>query len=137
MRMVYCTFSVIGYHQFDDAPEEVKYLRDNHRHEFRFKVSIEIKDANREIEFHTLIRFCVLRLYSTIPYAKYSIECNELQFGGMSCEMIAAVLMGQLLQNRNYSNMPGPTKDTFGKPRQIIIEVSEDGECGGVVTRFE
>jgi hypothetical protein len=133
MRMVWCTFSLIGYHLFPDAPREVGYLADKHRHEFQFKVMIEVAHDNREIEFHTLKRFC---LWAIDEVTQKNIR-NEIEFGQMSCEMIADMLMGLLVKDKMTGYFPGSDGSaSIGKPRQIIIEVSEDGECGGIITRF-
>jgi hypothetical protein len=106
-------FSVIGFHNYPDAPEEVKYLRDRHRHQFNFSVEINVSGLNRELEFHTVKRR-LLSLYGV----------TEVGFEDMSCEMIAVDLIKILIS-------------WYGKDRSYIVEVSEDGECSGVATYTE
>lgn len=127
MKLVWCAFRIVGYHNFLDAPEEVAYLRVTHRHDFHFKVSVEVSHENREVEFHMLKRFCIESLFSRFP-----ISNDELSFGGMSCEMIGELLMRLIISEDIYNSMPEDSR----RARQIIIDVSEDGECGGIVTRL-
>jgi hypothetical protein len=136
MILIYCSFRLVGFHHFPKAPKEVSYLRKEHRHEFHFKVSVEVTHDNREIEFHTLKRDClnILEvLYTTNDY-------SELTFGAQSCEMIAAKLLAILVENKKYDSYPTIDERISIHPvmqrRQIIVEVSEDGENCGIVTRI-
>lgn len=104
-------FDVVGFHHYPNAPEDVAYLRSSHRHVFQFTVSAEVKEDDREIEFHTLKRN-LLRFFK---------GGSEVEFGAKSCEMIASSVMDYLVQ-------------CYGKERFYEVEVSEDGECAGVVT---
>jgi hypothetical protein len=107
-KFVWVTFQRKGYHFYPDAPEDVGYLRDRHRHLFKFKVKIEVLHDNREIEFH--------QFQNTIEgwYDSGALELNH-----KSCEMMADDLYKLLVEE--YS---------CGTPRELCIEVSEDGECG-------
>ena len=51
-RMIYVTFRKRGLHRYAAAPAEVDYLAHPHRHTFWFKVSIEVRHNDRDIEFH-------------------------------------------------------------------------------------
>jgi len=97
-------------HYYTDAPNDVDFLRNRHRHIFHFKVYVEIKHNNRDVEF---IKF------------KREVEdiINEwdIDVGYMSCEMMADKLH-RVLEGR----LP---------KRKIIIEVSEDNE-NGVVMKY-
>lgn len=116
MIMVYTTFRLVGFHNFIDAPEDVAYLRAMHRHEFQFKVSVEVTHSNRHIEFHSLQRECL-----RIMYSLFNKNTNgEFLFGSMSCEMIALDLLERLPASSG----------------QLVVDVSEDGECGGIASRL-
>lgn len=106
---VWVTFDRVGFHCYPDAPEEVAYLRDRHRHVFKFKVEVSVTHAERDIEFHMLKNF----LEKQYPVT----EC-----GGKSCETMALEVLN--LIEENYPN------------RRASVEVSEDGECGAVVFNY-
>ena len=106
--MIYVQFRKEGIHCYPDAPEGVEFLRHNHRHEFHFKVSIEVFHDDRDIEF-ILFKRELERLYS---------HGGVLRLDYKSCEMIADDLAGYI--QKTY---PG---------RALIIDISEDGENGCV-----
>ena len=135
MRMIWCTFSVIGFHKYKSSPKDVKYLRQEHRHKFNFKVSVEVTHENREIEFHMLRRDCIIILKTEFSR---DIDTDEFDFEGCSCELIADQIMQRLLRSDLYNK---DIKDNFSEfveqhGRQIFIAVDEDGENGGSVTRY-
>lgn len=107
-KIIWVTFQRPGFHRYPDAPEDVRYLANEHRHLFKFKVGIEVFHDDREIEFHQFLKW-LEKLYSSILNLDYR-----------SCEMIADDLAREI-QTR-YPN------------RDIEIEVSEDGECGVTAT---
>ena len=106
---IWITFALHGMHRYPDAPEEVAYLRNPHRHLFQFKVSVSVTHDDREVEFHMLQNWCK---------GLYAQSILELDF--KSCEMIARDLLGKLV-------------DKYGNQRAYQVEVSEDGECGAVL----
>ena len=107
-RSIWVKFEVIGFHCYPDAPEQVAYLRDRHRHKFGFTVSMPVTHNEREVEFHMLQSEC-RALHAS----------GQLEADGKSCETLASEL-AELL-SRKYK-------------RAITVEVNEDGECGAVVT---
>lgn len=106
---VYARFQVEGFHYFAAAPEEVSFLRTRHRHMFHFKVGIEVRHDDREIEFIMLKR-------ELENYFKEESVIND-----KSCEMLARLAISYLMNK--YKN----------EPRNIWAEVSEDGENGAIV----
>lgn len=92
------------FHKYENAPEDVKFLRNIHRHIFKFKVYIEVKENDREIEFFQFKRF-INRCLS-----------KWLDMDNASCEDMANFL---------YSDIC----DKY-KGRKIKIDISEDGENG-------
>lgn len=108
-RMIYVTFRKHGRHRFPNAPSEVAYLAQSHRHNFWFKVSIEVHHNDRDIEFH-LFQEWLMSLY----------EAGTLQLSGRSCEMMA-----EELYTRIADRYPG---------RAVEIDISEDGENGAVLS---
>tara|TARA_B100001769_G_C21767538_1_gene419622 strand:- start:97 stop:489 length:393 start_codon:yes stop_codon:yes gene_type:complete len=112
--MIWVTFKREGIHKYPAALEDpklktgdeydVSFLGYPHRHIFHFRVWIEVKHNNRDIEFIQFKRWLENLYQSTL----------ELDY--KSCEMIADDLHTQIAKKH-----PG---------RKIWIEVSEDGENG-------
>jgi hypothetical protein len=107
---VYCQTRVIGFHSWPNAPDEVKYLRNKHRHEFHIKVTVKVEHNDRDIEFITL-RSAVDRMFDGAS--------AEHDFGAKSCEMIAEDIIYFVEADENY--------------KIYSVEVSEDGENGAIV----
>jgi hypothetical protein len=112
-RYIWTTFEKVGIHCYPAAAwdlhlEKVKYLSLDHRHLFKFKVQISVTHNDREIEF-ILLKEWLESLYSD----------KVLQLNHKSCEMMAEELFGQI--NDKYPS------------RNVIIDVSEDGENGAHV----
>jgi len=97
-----------GFHCWPDAPEEVSFLRDRHRHIFKIQLEIEVDHLDRELEFFIEQRFLKSLFASTE-------ECN-----GKSCEMMGLMVIAAF--NVRYND-----------DRSMTCEVSEDGENSGVV----
>jgi hypothetical protein len=108
-RMIYVTFRKRGLHRFPDAPAEVAYLAQPHRHTFWFKVSIEVHHNDRDIEFH-LFQQWLESLYET----------GLLMLDGRSCETMAEELYERISERHSG--------------RSIEIDISEDGENGAILS---
>jgi hypothetical protein len=108
--MIWVSFDKVGFHRYPNAPDEVAYLRDVHRHVFKFKVSISVTHDDREIEFH-MFKNWLTSLY----------EGGDLKVDHKSCEMLAADLLQQITVKYDCTQ------------RRIMIDVSEDGECGATL----
>ena len=112
--MIWVTFKREGIHKYPAALEDPKLKTDDeydvsflgypHRHIFHFRVWIEVKHNDRDIEFIQFKRW-LENLYQ-----------GTLELDYKSCEMIADDLHTQIAKKH-----PG---------RKIWIEVSEDGENG-------
>lgn len=110
---VYCTVHVEGVHHWPDCPfDEVKYLRDPHRHMFHIKAFKPVSHDDRDVEFIMLKH--EIAEYLRDKYWHEEGKC--LYFGAMSCEMIARELI-----------------DEF---ELSVCEVSEDGENGSATMRY-
>lgn len=92
-------------HNYPDAPTEVAFLRNQHRHIFHFKIYLQVFHDNRDVEFIMFKRDI-----------EYILGAVDEQLEHKSCEMLADYI---------YENI----KDRYAN-RKIIIEVSEDGENG-------
>jgi hypothetical protein len=101
---------VPGLHYWSEAPDEVCFLRSKHRHLFCISCFFEVGHANREREL--LITQDVIEQYLCNKYPR-SEHC--IDFGEMSCEMIAVDLVNNL--------------------GCISCEVLEDGKGGTLVRK--
>ena len=95
------------YHQYPNAPNEVMYLKNIHRHIFKFKIYIQVYDDDRDIEF-IMFKHDVEKI----------IETLDKQLKQKSCEMISNYINQKIMEKYPY--------------REVIIEVSEDGENGSL-----
>lgn len=109
-KLIWVTFAQEGVHHYPQAlhdPQlsDVSFLGYPHRHQFHFKVAIEVFHDDRDIEFLQFKRW-LTSLYGT----------GVLDLNNHSCEMIADDLFVKIAAK--YPN------------RSVIISVSEDNENG-------
>lgn len=104
-KFIWITFQKEGIHKYPDAPAGVEFLAFPHRHMFHFRVELEVFHDDRDVEF-ILLKRELEQLYNT----------GTLQLDYKSCEMMADDLY-------TYINVNYPDRD-------IVIEISEDGENG-------
>ncbi len=104
---------VIGFHQYPDAPEEVRFLASRHRHEFTIEVAIEVTDSNRETEW-----FMVGTQLMQYLERNWVHHAHGFEFADMSCEQIAHAIL-----------------DHFD--RASWVAVTEDDECYAHVERID
>jgi 6-pyruvoyl-tetrahydropterin synthase len=106
INFIWVTIDKPMLHKYKDAPQEVGYLRNLHRHLFKFKVYIAIAHQEREIEF-IMFKTFIRKVVDRLP---------RLLQNNASCENMAVRLHEEII--KHY------------KGRDIKIEVSEDGENG-------
>ncbi len=119
-RYITVPFQAEGIHYYPGADtdpklatgdwDDVSHLGHKHFHYFFFKVTIQVFDDNRELEFIQFSRLCK-RLYSE----------GVLQLDNKSCEMLAEDLINTLIEKYNFKN------------REITVEVYEDNINGSIV----
>lgn len=100
----------VGFHKYEDAPDEVAFLRHRHRHVFKWEATIQVFHDDRELEF-----FMVKDLIEN-EILKFTLLQDNLG----SCEMQAEKMLMGLLHE-------------YGTLRYYQITVSEDGENDGTV----
>ena len=121
LSFIWVTFRKEGIHMYPAAATDpklatgdeydVSFLGTPHRHIFHFKVSIQVFQDDRDIEF--------------IQFKRWLEKCysdGTLELNHKSCEMIARDL-NDIIKAR----YPG---------RKTSIEVSEDGENGATLAFF-
>jgi hypothetical protein len=120
-RKIWVSFQKEGIHCYPAAATDpalatgdeydVSFLGTPHRHIFHFRVSIDVFHNDRDIEFIQFKRWLI---------SLYNGQNSVLELNYKSCEMIADDLYSQIAAR--YPN------------RAVIIDVSEDGENGCVIS---
>jgi hypothetical protein len=109
-KQIFCTITIEGLHHWNDCNiDEVKYLKDLHRHLFQIKCIKTVSHNDRDIEFIKLKH----EVESFIKESYFDNYFNCCNFKNLSCESIAEILI-------NKYNLDQ-------------CEVSEDGENGSIV----
>lgn len=111
------THSRPGLHCWPDAPESRRFLRSSHRHQFHFRVKLQVFHDDREVEFFEL-KDVVAQSMSALPY----------DLGTRSCERIARYV-GAAVYAKYGDQTQAPTRPQ----RRLEVQVSEDGENSAVV----
>lgn len=118
MKTITIRTSFEGTHCYPNAPEDVKFLREEHRHIFYIEATVEVLNNDREIEFILLKRDVNQWI------GKHCDSKTKLwEMGTMSCESVATYLAGWLL--KKYSSNK--------KRRYVRVSVFEDNENGATV----
>lgn len=107
-KTIVLDFEVEGYHFYPNAPKQVSFLENNHRHLFQIRVGYKVNSLNREKEIFIQQDFLKDYLFET-----YGSPC---QFKNMSCEMIAVELLEFIIEDGG-----------------IWVEVFEDGKGGAKI----
>jgi len=101
MYQIIIQTSFIAQHRWVQAPNNVDFLRNYHRHKFFIKMWIEVDHSDRDKEFFTVKA-------ELDKFLKKNYEGRKFEF---SCETLAEILA--VLFNADQ------------------VEVYEDNECGG------
>lgn len=103
MTTIFARTQFEGFHRWPDAPDEVAFLRDIHRHIFHVTAYAPVTHENRDIEF-------ILFKRKLEAFIKATHRERLAETEGWSCETWARVI-----------------GEHFGCE---LVEVSEDGENG-------
>ena len=109
-RFVQCQTQREFIHCWPEAPEEVKFLRDPHRHMLHIRVKIAVYHDDRDIEFIML-----KHKVNTLLLRKFPDRT--------SCEQVGEYLIEEL-------------QYFYGK-RHMEVEISEDGENSAIIESEE
>lgn len=107
---IWVSFQAEGLHCWPGATQRRAYLAHKHRHMFHVRVQTRVEHDDREIEFHDL--------RAQAQHAFLALGDGG-DFDGQSCEALARRLAEHLSVRHR---------------RWFVVEVSEDGEFGAVVS---
>lgn len=110
-RTVYCTFQFEAFHCWPNAPEEVAFLRAEHRHIFHVAAEVEVGHNDRDIEFILMKRHMQSRVEDMLK----DLPTRR------SCEDMAQWFANDLV-------------NTYQPKGTVRVCVSEDGENGASVS---
>jgi len=110
MKTIFVKTQFEGIHSYPDAPEEVLFLRNEHRHMFHVRLEIEVMHDDRELEFIMVKRALDAHLAKSVGTPTWS------------CEMIGEAILDWATEH--YCNECS---------RFMVVSVSEDGENGARV----
>ena len=106
-----------GVHRYPEAPEQVAYLRNPHRHVFGVRVEVQVFDDDREIEF-------ILLKHQVNDYLQSHFDGDGVwQMGRLSCEQVCKGILKYL-----FAFVKWPEQ------RFWSVTVDEDGENGATVS---
>lgn len=115
-KFIRVKWDYVGYHKWKDAPDQVAFLKNLHRHKFYGTATIEVTHDDRELEF-----FMVLN----------EIETEIMPFMYLSCEKVKGTPISSCEQQAEYV-LKG-LKRIYGEDRAYQVEISEDNENSAVV----
>jgi len=107
--LIYVTTRFAAYHRWKDAPHEVAFLRNWHRHLFHVKVSLRVSHNQRELEFFMMQHSLILFVRRTFEEKKFELSCEDI------AQQIAEFFV------------------QYGEGVLAEVEVSEDGENGAIL----
>lgn len=111
---VFVSFTKYGLHCWPSCHiEKVNFLKHSHGHTFHFKLYFEVSDLDREIEFFDIKDEIIA--FIDKEFSNPSIPSHMVDFGSLSCEHIATLLLKSFSASK--------------------VEVSEDGLDGAIVER--
>jgi hypothetical protein len=117
MSRIQVRTSFVGVHFWKDAPDEVAFLRNLHRHVFKVSAMCEVAHHDRELEF-----FMVRQRIDTFikgTFNTYHTNMPDILYlGPASCEMLATMVQTMLA-------------DVYQRPFSVIVR--EDDENAGIV----
>lgn len=114
-RKVIVTNNFKGYHKYSNAPDDVAFLRNVHRHVFNVKTTIDVSHNERDIEFFQLQNSIEHFVQDTFAYSSQYIAGIYI----LSCESLAEAIVNHL--RKIYPE------------RHVRVEVWEDNENGAIV----
>lgn len=104
-------FQFEGFHRWKDAPTEVAFLRDWHRHIFHCEARVSVEHDDRELEYFMVLNEIKKHI---LPFLELGDETVS------SCEQKAKFIANGLI-------------NIYGEDRDYEVSVFEDGENGSTV----
>ena len=110
-KTIILVFDIEGHHSWKDAPDDVSFLKHNHRHLFRIRIGQSVSHNDREKEI-----FLQQQVFKNFLRFKYETSVGNYKFhdfGNMSCEAIAE----EIINLDNTINWVEVLEDNLGGAR--------------------
>jgi 6-pyruvoyl-tetrahydropterin synthase len=117
-------------HRYPDAPEEVAFLRNMHRHMFHVEVQIEVSHDDRELEF-LLVKRDLDEVLAGRDAPKPTSWPDREYYGMPTLQNLSCEAVARLVRKYLKAKYPPTTSLPY---RRIHVKVFEDGENGAYVT---
>lgn len=137
-RTIQVKIAVPGFHRWKEAPEEVAYLRNYHRHLFNIRVQIDIDD-DRELEYfmvqdklNKMIKDYIVRQEDLTK--DYDVDDFLEKTGQVSGEDENVLVINSCEDFAEW--LVYKLEKEYGEDRSISCMVSEDDENGSIVANF-
>lgn len=111
-KNIYIKTSFEAFHKYTNAPQQVAFLRNYHRHKFYVKVELSVSNEDRELEF-----FIIKKIIDDYLMAHLNDTYSE-----KSCEMFAHQIFLFITKHKALSNT-----------ETVKVTVSEDDENGASI----
>ena len=111
-KAIFIRTSFASFNQWPEAPPQVAFLRNLHRHKFNVEVRFSVTEDDRQLEF-----FMTQAAVNKVLFEKVIPALEKKRT--MSCEMLAGLLFSLLEGLR----LP-----------VISVSIDEDGENGAIVS---
>lgn len=134
MTSIFVSTQFEGMHCYPNAPQEVAFLVNMHRHMFHVTLQLEVFHNERELEFF-LVKRALDAFIKKMTESRFTSDITL----AASCETMAEDIMNWVL--RTYAlEIVLYGEDTVQERKVIVrkvsVEVSEDGENGSIVTNY-
>lgn len=87
-KIVVGCVDIEGYHYWEDAIDKVAFLRNPHRHIFKFKAGVRVSDNDREVEIFMLRDYIVNAIARCYDLDLKLLAGDYYQFNNASCETL-------------------------------------------------
>lgn len=86
-KTIVVKYQFIWYHKWENAPEEVRFLQNEHRHNFFIEVEFYVNHNDRDLEFY-IMRDKISKAIESL-YEKHYLDGFKIE----SCEQVAQDLL--------------------------------------------
>lgn len=123
----------VGWHKWKDAPDDVAFLRDFHRHVFKVELVVPVRHGDREVEFFTLQKQLDGFLARNYAGRKFLESCEQIAKQIGLIFQAHEVTVSEDGENDGIwipETMPQPLQRTLVMENQVPVwQVKDDSEA--------
>ena len=139
VKKVFIKHKFRGVHGWENCPfTQVKFLKDQHHHQFEVTLQIQVTDSDRQVQFikmQHLLEQIIVNLYPNYNKLNYSYDVYAEGLRSVFPQN-THVPYTAFLNNRSCEMICQQIIEVFNKisPSKVTITVSQDGHYGGTVS---